>query len=144
MRSKPSHCRLEQIDPSTPFADPSHDPKTTEPQKFLGAQFDAGLAWVHFPDGYGGLGLSPKLQNVANQRLGAAGVPLAYARNPIGYGMCAPTVVTRLTRPRVPPVQGGIAGRRARDCAQRKIPVPLVLGSTMRLSGARRGRGRAQ
>ena len=26
--------------------------------EFLGAQFDLGLAWVHFPEGHGGLGLS--------------------------------------------------------------------------------------
>src|SRR5436189_3149813 len=30
-------------------------------------------------------------------------------------------------------------GRTADDCAQRKIPVPLVLGSTMRLSGLGEG-----
>ena len=70
------------------------DPKSTPSTEFLGAQYDLGLAWVHFPEGHGGLGLSPKLQNTINQRLGAAGVPLAYGRNPIGYGMCAPTVVT--------------------------------------------------
>ena len=29
---------------------------------FLGAQFDLGLAWVHFPEGEGGLGVSPGLQ----------------------------------------------------------------------------------
>src|SRR5512138_2627291 len=71
-----------------------HDPKTTKPADFLGAQFDLGLGWVHFPEGNGGLGLSPKLQNVINQRVLAAGGPLPYARNPIGYGMCAPTIVT--------------------------------------------------
>lgn len=71
-----------------------HDPAATDPIEFLGAQFDLGLAWVHFPEGHGGLGLSPKLQTTINQRLGSAGAPVPYARNPIGYGMCAPTVVT--------------------------------------------------
>jgi alkylation response protein AidB-like acyl-CoA dehydrogenase len=70
------------------------DPKTTPATEFLGAQYDLGLAWVHFPEGFGGLGGSPKLQNVINQKLLAAGAPLPYGRNPIGYGMCAPTVVT--------------------------------------------------
>ena len=70
-----------------------HDPKTTRPAEFLGAQFDLGLAWVHFPEGHGGLGLSPKLGTVVGQRLMAAGAPLPYGRNPIGYGMCAPTLV---------------------------------------------------
>jgi len=71
----------------------THDPKSTEAQTFLGAQFDAGLAWVHFSEGNGGLGLSPKLQKTINERLAAAGAPLAYARNPIGHGMSAPTIV---------------------------------------------------
>ena len=70
-----------------------HDPKTTPAAAFLGAQFDLGLGWVHFPVGHGGLGLSPKLGSVVSQRLQAAGAPLPYGRNPIGYGMCAPTLV---------------------------------------------------
>jgi alkylation response protein AidB-like acyl-CoA dehydrogenase len=74
-----------------------HDPKTTKPAEVLGAQYDAGLAWVHFPEGFGGLGLSPKLQNVINAKLTGAGAPLPYGRNPIGHGMCAPTIVTHGT-----------------------------------------------
>jgi alkylation response protein AidB-like acyl-CoA dehydrogenase len=70
------------------------DPKSTPPAEFLGAQYDLGLAWVHFAEGSGGLGLSPKLQNTINARLFGAGAPVAYGRNPIGYGMCAPTLVT--------------------------------------------------
>jgi alkylation response protein AidB-like acyl-CoA dehydrogenase len=71
-----------------------HDPVSTRPEVFLGAQFDLGLAWVQFPEGNGGLGLSPRLQNVINTRLGEARAPSPYGRNPIGYGMGAPTVVT--------------------------------------------------
>jgi len=67
-------------------------PKATDPQTFLGAQFDAGLAWVHFDEGHGGLGLNPKLQRMINERLFAAGAPNPVARNPIGHGMCGPTV----------------------------------------------------
>ena len=36
----------------------------TDRVAFRGAQFDRGLAWVHFPEGCGGLGLSPKMQTV--------------------------------------------------------------------------------
>ncbi len=72
----------------------SHDPAATDPVEFLGRQFDLGLAWVHFPEGYGGLGLGPKLQTTINQRLADAGAPSSWMRNPIGYGMGAPTVVT--------------------------------------------------
>jgi hypothetical protein len=34
-------------------------PRETEAAAFLGRQFDLGLAWVNFPEGQGGLGLSP-------------------------------------------------------------------------------------
>ncbi len=70
-----------------------HDPGTSPAVEFLGAQFDAGLAWVHFPEGSGGLGSSPRQQRVVNERLAKARAPLPYARNPIGYGMGAPTLV---------------------------------------------------
>mgnify|MGYP003336620157 CR=1 FL=1 len=68
-------------------------PKSTDAVAFLGRQFDLGLAWVHFPEGSGGLGVTPKLQQVVNARLSAAGAPPAYGPNPIGHGMCAPTIV---------------------------------------------------
>jgi alkylation response protein AidB-like acyl-CoA dehydrogenase len=71
-----------------------HPPSSTPPREFLGAQFDLGLAWVHFPEGQGGLGLSPKLQEVASAKLRGAKAPSAGPRNPIGVGMGAPTVVT--------------------------------------------------
>ena len=35
----------------------AHDPATTARAEFLRARWDAGLAWVHFPEGLGGLGL---------------------------------------------------------------------------------------
>ncbi len=68
-------------------------PSTTSVIDFLGAQFDSGLAWVHFPVGYGGIGVSPKFQKTVNEILYPAGAPNPMYRNPIGYGMCAPTVV---------------------------------------------------
>ena len=71
-----------------------HDPKSEKPADFLGAQFDLGLAWVHFPEGYGGLGVSPGLQEIVNSALRKAGAATMGMRNPIGLGMGAPTVVT--------------------------------------------------
>jgi alkylation response protein AidB-like acyl-CoA dehydrogenase len=68
-------------------------PKSVSPIEFLGAQFDKGLAWVHFPVGHGGLGLNPKLQKLINERVYAEGAPNPMYRNPIGHGMCGPTVV---------------------------------------------------
>ncbi len=69
-------------------------PRTTPAAEFLGAQFDAGLAWVHFPVGHGGLDLAPKHQSLIDAKLRGAGAPSPIARNPIGHGMGAPTVVT--------------------------------------------------
>ena len=68
-------------------------PKQVSTEVFLGAQFDLGLAWVHFPEGHGGLGLNPKLQKAINERVFAAGAPNPVYRNPIGHGMTGPTVV---------------------------------------------------
>jgi alkylation response protein AidB-like acyl-CoA dehydrogenase len=74
-----------------------HDPKSTGPKEFWGAQFDLGLGWVHFPEGQGGLGLSPRLQRVIGDRLRKAGAPSNWARNVIGLGMSAPVIVAHGT-----------------------------------------------
>ncbi|MCF2525742.1 acyl-CoA dehydrogenase family protein [Yinghuangia soli] len=76
----------------------AHDPATTDHVEFLGHRFDAGLAWVHFPVGCGGLGAPRALQQVAEQELAAAGAkPANVYRNPIGLGMGAPTVAVHGT-----------------------------------------------
>ena len=67
-------------------------PQSCSEQQFLEAQFDAGLAWVHFPLGNGGLGVSPGLQREVISALSAQGAPIGGMKNPIGYGMCAPAV----------------------------------------------------
>jgi alkylation response protein AidB-like acyl-CoA dehydrogenase len=74
-----------------------YPPATTPAQEFFGEQYDRGLAWVHFPPGSGGLGLTPRDQQRAQLRLSDAGAPAAGVRNPIGYGMCAPTIATHGT-----------------------------------------------
>jgi len=70
-----------------------YDPATTPDREFLGRQFDLGLAWVHFPEGRGGLDASPKYQEAIDARITAAGGPRIGARNPIA-GMAAPTLLT--------------------------------------------------
>lgn len=69
-------------------------PATTAPLDFLRARFDAGLAWVHFPWGLGGLDAPRALQAVVDAELEAAGAP---DNNPrrigIGLGMAAPTIL---------------------------------------------------
>lgn len=72
----------------------SHPPGATDAIVFLGAQFDAGLAFVQFPEGSGGLGLEPGMQKRVDDRLRAEGAPTCFLRNPIGFGMGAPTVLT--------------------------------------------------
>ena len=69
-----------------------HDPRSVPIPQFLGACFDAGLSWVHFPSGFGGLGVSRGLQAVADRILQGAGGPVPLSLNPMGYGMAAPTV----------------------------------------------------
>ncbi|RBM18138.1 acyl-CoA dehydrogenase [Prauserella sp. PE36] len=73
----------------------AHDPATTDRLEFLRARFDAGLAWVHYPEGLGGLNAPRELQSVVDAELAAAGAP---DNNPrrigIGLGMAAPTVLS--------------------------------------------------
>ncbi len=57
---------------------------------FRRAQFDAGLAWVRFSPGCGGLGLPPQYQAVVDDLLEVSGVQSANLSNPIGYGNAAP------------------------------------------------------
>jgi alkylation response protein AidB-like acyl-CoA dehydrogenase len=71
-----------------------HDPHQMPRQDFLNARFDAGLAWVHYPEGLGGLGLSRSLQQIVDAEFAAAGAPGHDAeRNAIGLGMAAPTIL---------------------------------------------------
>ena len=71
-----------------------HDPHEMATQDFVNAQFDAGLAWVHYPEGLGGLGLSRSLQQIVDDEFAAAGSPgHNQVRNAIGLGMAAPTIL---------------------------------------------------
>jgi alkylation response protein AidB-like acyl-CoA dehydrogenase len=63
----------------------SHDPKETPRLDFLRARYDAGLAWVHYPEGRGGLGAPRALQTVTDKAFAA--------NNVIGLGMAAPTIL---------------------------------------------------
>ncbi|WP_431987677.1 acyl-CoA dehydrogenase family protein [Streptomyces parvulus] len=72
----------------------AHPPGTTDRVDFLRARFDAGLAWVHYPRGLGGLGAPRALQAVVDAELTAAGAPDNDPRRiGIGLGMAAPTIL---------------------------------------------------
>ena len=72
----------------------AHHPATTDRIEFLRARYDAGLAWIYFPEGHGGLGLPQEWQPVVDRMLDEAGAPDNNARaNGIGLGMAAPTIL---------------------------------------------------
>src|SRR5690606_12305 len=73
-----------------------HDPTTTPDVEFRGARYDAGLAWVHFPVGFGGLGLDRSLNGHIEKRLREAGAKPA---NPVLFfqNLAGPTIVTHGT-----------------------------------------------
>ncbi|KAA0235774.1 MAG: putative acyl-CoA dehydrogenase FadE17 [Acidimicrobiales bacterium] len=71
-----------------------HPVDSTEPTELFGHQYDAGLAWVHFPEGFGGLGVRPELQRVVDDRLREAGVKPADHTRFFGMTLAGPTVVT--------------------------------------------------
>src|SRR3954468_14638251 len=71
-----------------------HEPASTPAVEFLRARFDAGLAWVHYPVGLGGLGARRALQAVVDAELAAAEAPNNDPRKiGIGLGMAAPTIL---------------------------------------------------
>lgn len=70
-----------------------HDPTAMSDVEFRGARYDAGLAWVHFPVGFGGLGLRPDLNRTIEKRMREAG---AAPTDPTTFFMAlaGPTIVT--------------------------------------------------
>jgi alkylation response protein AidB-like acyl-CoA dehydrogenase len=88
-----SDVQLQQVTDALDAFLASHDPKVTDDVAFRGARFDAGLAWVHFPQGFGGLGLRPDLNRIIEKRLHAAGAAPA---DPSTFFMAlaGPTIVT--------------------------------------------------
>jgi alkylation response protein AidB-like acyl-CoA dehydrogenase len=85
---------LDRIDALVDDLLASHDPAATDQFTFRGGQYDRGLAWVHFPEGFGGLGLAPQLQRHVDRRLRAAGVPAPHGTLFFGLSLAGPTVVT--------------------------------------------------
>jgi alkylation response protein AidB-like acyl-CoA dehydrogenase len=61
----------------------AHPPAATDPEDFLLAQFDAGLAWVADPD----------QRRIVDEHLRRAGAPDPFPLNPMGVGMVGPTIL---------------------------------------------------
>jgi alkylation response protein AidB-like acyl-CoA dehydrogenase len=74
----------------------ANDPRTMDPKAFRGARYDHGLAWVHFPEGFGGLGARPELNKMVEIRMREAG---AAPGDPTTFFMAlaGPTIVTHAT-----------------------------------------------
>jgi alkylation response protein AidB-like acyl-CoA dehydrogenase len=71
----------------------AHDPRQVDDRAFRGARYDHGLAWVHFPSGFGGLAVRPDLNRLVEERVRAAG---AKAQDPSTFfiALAGPTIVT--------------------------------------------------
>ena len=71
-------------------------PERSDAVTFRRAQYEHGLAWVHFPEGYGGLGLNPKMNYVVREEI-LEHSKVVHDDPPasiIGIGMGAPVLLT--------------------------------------------------
>ena len=73
-----------------------HPPKGMDDREFRGHRYDAGLAWVHFAEGFGGLGVRPDLNRLVDERCRAAGAKPAEPST-FFMALAGPTVVTHGT-----------------------------------------------
>jgi alkylation response protein AidB-like acyl-CoA dehydrogenase len=60
--------------------------------EFLRAQYDCGLAWVHFEPGYGGLGVAAAHQRSVTERLTALGAPEPGTGDYVGMHQAAASI----------------------------------------------------
>ena len=71
-------------------------PEKVESIPFRRKQYEHGLAWIHFPEGHGGLGLNPKMNLVVHDEISKHS-EVIHGDPPvsiIGIGMGAPVVLT--------------------------------------------------
>lgn len=69
-------------------------PEERTGKAWLDAAYKAGLAWVSFPVGLGGLGAPVGMQALVDEELGRAGATLREdPRYAVGYGLAAPVLV---------------------------------------------------
>jgi alkylation response protein AidB-like acyl-CoA dehydrogenase len=74
----------------------ANDPRAMDPVAYRAARFDAGLAWVAFPEGHGGLGVRPQLQAMVETAIRKAGGPGAPATG-FFMNLAGPTILTHGT-----------------------------------------------
>ena len=71
-------------------------PERDDSVTFRRKQFERGLAWVHFPEGHGGLGLSPRMNVIVHSEISKHSKVIHHdpPASIIGIGMGAPVVLT--------------------------------------------------
>ena len=72
-------------------------PGTVDSTSFWGAQFDHGLAWIHFPESYGGLASTQSCNSVSTSASPAPGAPRNTNKNFMLVGMAGPTLMAHGT-----------------------------------------------
>ncbi len=87
---------LQQIDAAIDALLAECPPDQNDDVTFRGQRYDRGLAWVHFPLGFGGLGLPPQLNRHIEQRMAAAGARPTDSRT-FFMALAGPTIVTHGT-----------------------------------------------
>ena len=85
--------QLAQVEDAVSKLLADHDPKQIDNLAFRGARYDAGLAWVHFPVGFGGLGVRPELNRVVEERVRRAGAAATDAST-FFMALAGPTIAT--------------------------------------------------
>jgi alkylation response protein AidB-like acyl-CoA dehydrogenase len=86
-----------QVDEAVDRLLAEHDPVTTPTTVLRGARYDAGLAWVHFPVAFGGLGVHRDLNEHVENRLDEAGAPEADTSLFFFMHLAGPTILTHGT-----------------------------------------------
>ena len=76
----------------------AHPVRGTADRELRAARFDAGLAFVHFAEGLGGMGVDRSLQREVDDRFLSEGAEDWSDRNVIGLGMAAPTLYVHGTQ----------------------------------------------
>jgi alkylation response protein AidB-like acyl-CoA dehydrogenase len=71
----------------------ANSPNAMSNEVFRGARYDAGLAWVHFPIGFGGLGVRPELNRVVERACRKAGAESPDSTT-FFMALAGPTIVT--------------------------------------------------
>ena len=93
MTSAPAVIDIEVVSRLANEVVAAHPPREVSVIELMGAWYDAGLSWVHFPVGMGGLDAPRSLQVVVNRILRDAGGPDPRSVNTIGYGIVAGTIL---------------------------------------------------